>query len=87
MLVCLADEVLPENREGVDLYVSSVWGHVAVFVQSIAREVEQRTSSPSFNPTLMLRKRDSRRTSSVSIMTSTVMIRFSLSLEGAELKR
>ena len=37
-MICLADEVLPENREGVDSYISAVWSQVAVFVQSITRE-------------------------------------------------
>ena len=37
-IIRLADEVLPENRQGVNEYISTVWNRVMVWVGSINRE-------------------------------------------------
>src|SRR6266478_737515 len=50
-IIHLADEVLPENRQELNEYISRVWDRVMVWVRSISREEgpeELRTKFESY---------------------------------------
>ena len=49
-MIRLAYQVLPENRTEVNLYVSTVWRVVTVFVQSIKREEGTEDLRSRFEP-------------------------------------
>lgn len=47
-MIRLANEVLPENRRGVEYYIHRAWRMVTVFVQSFKREEETDEARSKF---------------------------------------